>query len=99
MLMVFLIQNTQNRDGSALQLKIDELLIRRLRELLDEMAVHTTLEFLYYSWEVRSVPEAGSISPDGKLDSPRARAAMAEYCSFNWFKSSSLKSSRLMNAF
>lgn len=26
MLMVFLIQNTQNRDGSALQLKIDELL-------------------------------------------------------------------------
>ena len=73
--------------------------IRRLRELLDEMAVHTTLKFLYYSWEVRSVPEAGSISPDGKLDSPRARAAMAEYCSFNRFKSSSLKSSRLMNAF
>src|ERR1700679_1207239 len=26
MLMVFLIQNTQNRDGSALQLKLDELL-------------------------------------------------------------------------
>jgi low affinity Fe/Cu permease len=26
MLMVFLIQNTQNREGSALQLKIDELL-------------------------------------------------------------------------
>src|SRR5579872_4918363 len=52
-----------------------------------------------YSGEVGPVPEAGSIVSDGKLDSSRARTAIAAYRTFRRFKSFSLKSSRLMKAF
>jgi hypothetical protein len=58
-----------------------------------------TFRFFYYSEEVGGVPAAGSMPVDGKLDFSRALTAMAAYRFFKRFKSSSFKSSRLMNAF
>lgn len=52
-----------------------------------------------HSEEVGGIPAAGSFSWDDKVAFSRALTAMAAYRVFKRFRSSSFKSSRLMNAF
>lgn len=65
-LMVFLIQNTQNRDTQALQLKIDELIranerarnrLLRLEEMSEGEMRHVKDEFVRLATEDRSILE------------------------------------------
>jgi len=76
-LMVFLIQNTQNRDAKAIQLKLDELIrgvrgartgLVRLEELTDDEL--NELEASFEALRARPTRRgtAGAEAPDGKRD-------------------------------
>jgi low affinity Fe/Cu permease len=79
-LMVFLIQNTQNRDAKAVHLKLDEL-IRALKgarnELIDlEALTDEDLTSLEKQFErVRKKAEGNGNNPDGKARANRAESA------------------------
>jgi low affinity Fe/Cu permease len=82
-LMVFLIQNTQNRDGQAVQIKLDEL-IRAIEgaqnQLLDlEEMDEEELERIRGRYE-KLAQEARGILERGKAgdEEPRAKGAVAE---------------------
>lgn len=63
-LMVFLIQNTQNRDGKALQLKLDELLLAtRGRDAFVDLEDMTDDELEELEREFRELREKLSHSP------------------------------------
>ena len=77
-LMVFLIQNTQNRDTEALQLKIDELIranesarnrLLRLEEMSEAEMERVKGGFMRLAGEDRSIDEEGAADPG-----PRDRA-------------------------
>jgi len=72
-LMVFLIQNTQNRDTEALQLKIDELIrahdgarnrLLRLEELTEEEMDHIKKSFLQLAKSSPLLTEEAKARPD-----------------------------------
>jgi low affinity Fe/Cu permease len=62
--MVFLIQNSQNREGAALQVKLDEL-IRAL----------DAAENRFIGLERRTEKEIGEMRPDTEADAPPATVA------------------------
>ena len=66
-LMVFLIQNTQNRDAKAMHLKLDELIASReqARDLLIDMEDCTDHELEELAQEFRRVREAYMARRDG----------------------------------
>jgi low affinity Fe/Cu permease len=75
-LMVFLIQNTQNRDTEALQLKLDELIrandsarnrLLQLEELTEEEMEHIKKTFLQLA------KTAPPLTDEQQLSEPRAR--------------------------
>ena len=60
-LMVFLIQSTQNRDGKALQLKLDELIRaqRRARNVFADLENATDDELRQFAEEFKALREKG----------------------------------------
>jgi low affinity Fe/Cu permease len=88
-LMVFLIQNTQNRDGIAIQLKLDELLravaaarnrLVDLEEVSDEEIERLQREFKWLRLKAsgegdaaQSKPPRGGSNPDEVEGTPRSR--------------------------
>jgi low affinity Fe/Cu permease len=75
-LMVFLIQNTQNRDTAALQLKLDELIrandsarnrLLQLEELTEEEMEHIKKTF------IQLAKTASPLTDEQQLSEPRAR--------------------------
>jgi low affinity Fe/Cu permease len=75
-LMVFLIQNTQNRDTEALQLKLDELIrandsarnrLLQLEELTEEEMEHIKKTF------IQLAKTASPLTDEQQLSEPRAR--------------------------
>jgi low affinity Fe/Cu permease len=72
-LMVFLIQNTQNRDSQAVQLKLDELIrvtkgahnaLLDLEELDDPALAHIRRQYCDLARRARKAIEAGAVDTD-----------------------------------
>ena len=65
-LMVFLIQNTQNRDGKAIQLKLDELIYtsKAARDSFVDLEDLTDEELAYIDEEFKKLHEANTIHPN-----------------------------------
>jgi low affinity Fe/Cu permease len=78
-LMVFLIQNTQNRDGTAVQAKLDEL-IRVSRGKNDFIGIEHLSEAEVEEFRSRCEAAArGSSAPSSEATAARHRAALAEH--------------------
>ncbi|HET7565569.1 MAG TPA: low affinity iron permease family protein [Gemmatimonadaceae bacterium] len=81
-LMVFLIQNTQNRDGRAMQLKLDELLravtgartrLVDLEDLSDDELARLQQEFQSMREQLQRTSEQLAASRDARGSHPRRR--------------------------
>src|SRR3712207_1676711 len=76
-LMVFLIQNTQNRDGAAIQAKLDELIRTSAAQNLYIGIEHLTQEELD---EIRRKCEARADRKSTRLNSSHANISYAVFC-------------------
>ncbi len=75
-LVVFMIQNTQNRDSKAIQLKLDELLraIQKARTSLVDLEDLSDSELERLEQEFRALREQETAAPSPNTDTPRASA-------------------------